>query len=126
MGVIADKARDQGLFYRTPFVIRFKGHTDGRIGAYGLDQDALFEIQSKEPLQDGEQIVVRDNCVSRFLKGYKPGDLTKSANIHVSKKVMKISLKKNPGKNPVSVDIADFMDSMPDFGVKPKRIGKFF
>jgi hypothetical protein len=66
MGVIADKARDQGLFYRTPFVIRFKGHTDGRIGAYGLDQDALFEIQSKEPLQDGEQIGVKPKRIGKF------------------------------------------------------------
>jgi hypothetical protein len=72
MGVIADKARDQGLFYRTPFVIRFKGYTDGRIGAYGLDQDALFEIQSKEPLQDGEQIAKKGD---RFIFHLKAGPM---------------------------------------------------
>jgi hypothetical protein len=47
-------------------VIRFKGYTDGRIGAYGLDQDALFEIQSKEPLQDGEQIGVKPKRIGKF------------------------------------------------------------
>jgi hypothetical protein len=123
---IAGTAWDWGSFYITPFVIFFKGYTEGRIGAYGLEQDALFEIQSEDPLQHEEQIAAKDNCVARFLEDYKPGDLTKSANIHVSKRAMKMSLKNNPAKNEQLADIADFLDSMPDFEVRTKRVGKLF
>jgi hypothetical protein len=105
-------------------VILSEGYVDDLPGAFGIERYPLVRVELLAPLQDGEYNEIMDNCVSRFLEGYRSGDLCESANIQVSANVMKISLEKNLGKNPEHADIADFMDSMPAFEIRTGRIGK--
>lgn len=123
---IVKRAGNRGLFFRTPFVVSFKGYTDGFIGAYGLEKHALFSVQAEEPLHDGAAIEARDNVVSRFLKDYRDGDLSRSANINMSERDLRRHLRDNPGVSPELADIADFIDSTPEFWKKTKSTGKLF